>query len=968
MAALTGCGGGKPKPSAGPVAPAVSLRAATISDSVHIAPQADPISISAARNEWTPFIVQIDALPAGAALSMRLRPAGDSAATLSQVAAYQVLPVPIDTNRAEFVRHTGLDAAEGSLPRALLPLKEAGGSGKPWTVDLSSVRQPTDGPVLVWIDLQLAATAPAGESQWTCEIVAAADPEKAIASLPLQLRVYDFSLPRERHLHMVAQIHWPSLVRHYPADFESVTPRLLNRGDRRYAGTIKTLDSLVKLAQHHRLGVIVPKLQPTVKWPANINNAPPDVDWQEFDSVVTPWFRGEGFADGEGLDYWPLPEPDFLKTLDLRSRVAYWSAAASHFEQMDWLDRTSVPIERIVPGRANLGDAMEMSVEASHILAAHPRVRVSVPLEDDQLQFASHINPRFIQPETTSRLLTSSPGLVFATPAQSLPADAKEPGHWLRTDLPGLVPYGGAGGNERDVRLWAWLAFLRKAQFVMYSQALPSFDRNRDPKDDPTSPADPSELIWFYPGHWFGVEEPVPTIQLKWLRQAQQDFEYLWLAWERGEKIQAWQMARVMTKPVEVARGRPADPSYTLMCGTSDAKVWAGARDLLVRTILLSDPANTADEKAKNDLYIQTLQWARPQERPLLMGRGTEWAWAANPDHGNNRVELKLALDIYNASETTPNQSPLRWTALPPGWEVKPQPVIVPQLNTFQVYRAELTGRFDVDKITPLARRPLDLEFTIDAPTAKLVTPMKLVVPVARSARREGRFNFDGRIDDWTEPDLIQDGPMVKMLDRPDVQKQAFERATVPSKVYSGWSNEAMYVAFDLAGVTAGTGRGGQNFVDYQARRTWGEDLCELLVQPVYSNNQVGPILHIVCKPNGSEWVERKLDPRLNANPWEPLEGAGIRYATQLEGPRWTGEVAIPWRLLSDPRHGAATFLRFNFAQHRTATGESASWAGPVDFGRDDAFTGVLHLHLPQQPAVHGAALTPAERERYSDR
>ena len=30
--------------------------------------------------------------------------------------------------------------------------------------------------------------------------------------------------------------------------------------------------------------------------------------------------------------------------------------------------------------------------------------------------------------------------------------------------------------------------------------------------------------------------------------------------------------------------------------------------------------------------------------------------------------------------------------------------------------------------------------------------------------------------------------------------------------------------------------------------------------------------------------------------------------------------------------------------QHQASTGESASWAGPVDHGRDDAFMGLLHL------------------------
>jgi hypothetical protein len=44
--------------------------------------------------------------------------------------------------------------------------------------------------------------------------------------------------------------------------------------------------------------------------------------------------------------------------------------------------------------------------------------------------------------------------------------------------------------------------------------------------------------------------------------------------------------------------------------------------------------------------------------------------------------------------------------------------------------------------------------------------------------------------------------------------------------------------------------------------------------------------------------------------------------------------------------------LRFNFTQHRADTGESASWAGPVDFGRDDAFTGLLFLQEIESPGV----------------
>ena len=58
------------------------------------------------------------------------------------------------------------------------------------------------------------------------------------------------------------------------------------------------------------------------------------------------------------------------------------------------------------------------------------------------------------------------------------------------------------------------------------------------------------------------------------------------------------------------------------------------------------------------------------------------------------------------------------------------------------------------------------------------------------------------------------------------------------------------------------------------------------------------------------------------------------------------GRLAIPWNAINDAAHQGLrpALLRFNFVQHRTAGGESASWAGPVDFGRDENFMGLLYL------------------------
>jgi hypothetical protein len=98
--------------------------------------------------------------------------------------------------------------------------------------------------------------------------------------------------------------------------------------------------------------------------------------------------------------------------------------------------------------------------------------------------------------------------------------------------------------------------------------------------------------------------------------------------------------------------------------------------------------------------------------------------------------------------------------------------------------------------------------------------------------------------------------------------------------------------------------------------------------------------------------VERRLDPKNNVDPWQPVEGVAVRYASTLDGPTWRAELAIPWQIIHDPQKGRPALLRFNFIQHKNATGESASWAGPIDFGRDDAFMGLLHLREPNTPGM----------------
>jgi hypothetical protein len=134
-----------------------------------------------------------------------------------------------------------------------------------------------------------------------------------------------------------------------------------------------------------------------------------------------------------------------------------------------------------------------------------------------------------------------------------------------------------------------------------------------------------------------------------------------------------------------------------------------------------------------------------------------------------------------------------------------------------------------------------------------------------------------------------------------------------------------------------------------------------MLLQPIYGDNTVGPLVHVICRPGGQVEIRRRLDPRMHADPFVPVAGADVRYAATVQevagrdpasAPMadrvWRGEIAIPWAILHDPKNPLAArppaLLKFNFVQHQNATGQSASWAGPVDYGRDERFMGLLHV------------------------
>ena len=941
--------------SRGPDAASPAAVAGGVDTRLH-AGRAVVVGLAGARNEWVSFTAELPPVGKVATLTLRAPARGGSRLPASAFTIYQVLPMPVDADQAGYVRQTGLHLSNQRLPRALLPLPSSV-EGNAVSIDLAAARDPaapadpnrraagTGRPVELWFDLKIPIKADPGDYSGRLEIASEGAPA---ATADVKLTVYPFVLPDKRTLQMVGRLDWDSLRRLYPDRFEAVTPRLMTRDDPRYLPAVQTLDALVALGQENRAQVAVPRLQPTVKWPAQ---GDPQIDWRDFDSLVRPWMSGDAFTDKEPLSQWPLPRIDHLDSYPPDAQLAYWASAANHFDQFDWLARSAVWLDESDAGRPERADRERLSTIAARTLGAHPRLRVAVPLRPDEVQFVDSSHPDAVKPASADRLLPTSTGLISETAMGTWPDGVKKPDEWLRTDQSGLVPFVGAGAQEEDVRVWAWLAFLRKSvDIIRWPDALPD-------TSGPDQAAEPGDLIWFYPGQWFGVDKPLASVQLKWLRRAEQDYEYLQLTRDRGEPLNAFLLARSLTKPVEIQARQSADPVYALMTGTVGHAPWTDALDLLARTIELHEPGETVDKAADSALELEITRELAPRDRPLLVARSAEWRITAPGDGpgGTSPVKLTLGLDIYNPSDSRPENNQLAWSGIPAGWNVRPEPQVIPSLTTYQIQPFDMSATVDPSSVE---RVPGPAEVSFINGFRREATPVSLCLPLARTLRREGSLSIDGKLGDWSDDDAIQRGPMALMDSRPAIQNHELRRASTDALLYTGWSDTDLYVAFHVNGLDAAAGRSAKNFVSYQFRRAWDEDVCEILVQGVYEDGSAGPLLHVCPKPNGGAWSEQRPVAVSKSIPeaWQPV-AAGIRYAATLGGGSgtdgsWRGEVAIPWESLNLPGKGRPALLRFNFSQHRQSDGESASWAGPVDFGRDDTLMGCLYLTETTRPGM----------------
>lgn len=934
-----------------PVASIQSFDTPALPNRVH-AKDAD-IVLFGAGGEWLEMVVEVS----GDATRLRVAPLTSGLDAIPPATrAYRIVDLPFDTNRADYVRLTGEAGGRVEMPRALVPLA---GDGRTFDLPVGSAK--------IWIEFRLPPGLTMGN--WHSELQAISPDGEMLDRLPIRVASHGFDLPYEPTLTAIATLSEGELSTVFPGEFSEQTFRSIRRSDPADAAAVRLLDALMRLSADHGMSLAIPELTPAVKWPSG---APPQFDWESYDALTGPWLD-----DAAGPRHWPLPRVEGLEEYPPLSRFSYWKAVAEHFEGQGWMERSAAWVESReigVSGSLSLVDRARLSVESQLIQQAIGTGELAVDMEADQIRFAGPDFEGLYDPAAADRLRLRAEGIVTDDLSRPWPAGIEDPaGTWFdATTVSGpeaelnQPPAVTAG----DVRGLGWAAFLRQASVVRLASPLP-IERE-----------DASRIAWFYPGEWVGsADAVVPSTQLKWLRRAWQDHAHLTRAADAAGREPVEKLARSLTRPLRVPAAYRADPVFALLVGTADRSLWDEGIAFsaeLARTGRMSSVAESwiAQRDAPTPL-VTMLRWDLAELDPNAATPPTLGGDAASHYSGFRRDQpveqvlyLRAEVALYNAAEATPEGFTLAWSAMPGGGPGRGSALWNP-LALERSIPAPVTGEIGFETVAAWAR--LDDLATIPMSSRDGAAGVRVrdgftgaesvesfFAPAAVLDRSPAAPMLDGSLAEWSATQAILRGPAVPFHDRSSL-RGGESPAMEAIAVYATWTNAGLHVAFRLpadppadAGVRTST-----TFVETQSRRIWGEDAAELLIQPLFitrGDPDEGPLVHLVLKPNGQLLAERRLDrpgERRWLVPWQPV-AADLRYATgqQADG-TWFGELTIPWTALNLVRFDGAPptpqeleripeLIRFNLSHHRGATGRSASWAGPIDHGRDDQVMGAL--------------------------
>ena len=796
------------------------------------------------------------------------------------------------------------------------------------------------GTYYFWVDLSIPRGTAGGSYHTNIELTA---DNKLVGQLAVDLTVWPFVLPDEGAVPLIAQLDHRSLFAHHIRyQGRSYCPSVDDwREDALGDEMNALLQSTVRLLRSHGLTPVLPRLSPLVQITATDDVI---LDWGQFDATVEPLLGGHGFFNRVPLRAWPMPLAPILSdkaggclgtcTPVSEIALAYLGQCADHFAQQGWLDRSYAVLGPASP-LANV-DHRVVDRVAELARAADGRIPILLRLFPQDLRPYGWVD--YVPSVSMDAADIWMPSAQFYSAEVMADQRLAGQGTWMAIDRPPFSGTVAISARPQDVRILA-----RQAQ-ALGAEALFLGWVNHWPRPEGSpSPADcvrhdPGVLL--YPGGPFGLNEPVSSARLRYLRQSVQDSAYDRLLSEHGLD----HVARTLREALSLYGGTDAYRTHFAdgrpIGWPHDPTLFTAARDIMARELLAVAYAKKAE--SRSEALVRTTAWRQFMLATRRIGVHVDGVRVRmiGPS-ATSAAEVECALTVENRTRT-PLAGTIRFVELPEGWTARPHERTFPEIAPNSSARLRLTALASVIPTTPggFLHLPLELE-TADGDLRRFNARMSCVFapPVSVSPR------IDGDLADWPAGATNVASDFILISGPPgDRSKPA---SVCPGHATRGFvmrDTNSLYFGINCEidpNTTPPQRR--RKSVQYDDLIPVGEELVEILLDP-YNTGTRSPtdLFHIVVKFGGSDLAEKgvRLDPPCGMRePWP----ADLEVGTKISADRWSAEVRVPFSAF-----GAASaegeVWGFNITRFDLARQEFSTWSGAAGNAYDPLSLGNLHL------------------------
>ncbi len=825
---------------------------------------------------------------------------------------YSVESVSVRNWPGWHIRSISPSQREPVIPDVLVPVEAPG-------ADLANGLEPNVDHFF-WVDITIPRDIAPDDYFGEIKLI---DGHNTLSTIAIDLRVWPFLLPLPGPTTFIIDVDHKSLISHHLLR----QGRPLQQYMDDWSGTADAdiIDRLVQQTmmtlRNHGLNLIMSDFSPPVKITSGNEVLP---DWHHYRSLVAPALNGALFGDKGGLTRWPMPTKPLMAfrsdagvSSPLHETLArqYLQQCAMEFDRMGMLSRSYLLVEHHVP--AGIFD-----------IPALPYAHWT-SVADPRLQVIHYGIPQNLQPfgwvdyQPASNMYEADGWLIpgqFFDPATTAHLRKKGKMTWLQLDKP---PFSGSldiAAPPTYARVIPWLAFSLEADTVFLGQAChwPSADRDASPQA--CIDFDASTLL--YPGRPFGVDHPLASLRLKYLRRGIQDIAYV-------ELLRQHNLTHIERAVRQAIVARAGTQAYRTHFADGAAIAWPtnwhyfnAARDIFAEE-LSRNTTNVRTTTQSTELH-RNVRWRelmKNTRRLDVQCDGTRIRLMG--DTLSPTLEIQSSISISNLSRTT-TQGLLHYDGVPPSW--------VPEQASFPVHSIlpAHSGRIQMSSTCPLSNMSItgDQRFHISLTTqdGQSITTQARARLVAAS-RISQPLVIDGELDDWQDSamNVLRDFELISPTKPSDTFS---DRPTSRTLAFVKRDESYLYVAVRCDLEDGLSHRGARrNRIDYDDMIPTGSELIEILIDPLNAGTRSPTdLFHIVVMYNGSDYAEKGIrfnPPCGRSEPW----AVNIRIATSSSHDHWTAEIAIPLSAFGSVATDH-TIWGFNVTRFDQAHQEFSTWSG----------------------------------------